>query len=524
MVTVEDGVRLSQSMLWKLQREFFTRVDPLAWSATRVPSYITSNAFIARATARVAAGFLEDCAAGRLGPLDAAAPVTILELGAGSGRFAYGFVRELEARLAGAALGGLRARYVVTDLHEAPVQALRENPRFAPFVRKGLLDFAVLDVEAPGDVRLLESGDTLRADPRANPLAVVANYVFDGVPTDVFEVRDGRLFESHLRLACPETLDPTSPATLGKFRTSFEPAPASDAPYGDAELDALVRHHAERLADGHFLFPVAGLRLVRHLRALGGGRLLVLASDRGHVHENALLGLEAPHLARHGSFSLDVNFHAFAEHARRTGGHAFLPAHHPTHLATVGLLWGCEDGARSRASEAYHDFLEAGGPEDLYVLKKALERQKDRLDLERALAWLRASAWDGEVFMHCLTAFLAGLDTASPPARLDLLDAARHVRDGYYPIGEDRDVPYALGELFQALDALPEAESAFAESLRMYGATADVLHRLATCASGMHRLPEALARLEEALALDPSYESARAMRIAVQAEMKRRKA
>jgi hypothetical protein len=518
-VVVEDGVRLSESSLWDLQRAFFARQDPTAWSAGRVPSYITSNAFMARAAAQVVLGFLDDCREGRLGTVGPRADV--LELGAGSGRFAYGVLRELERRLATAPEGTPRVRYVLTDLDQAPLDALRANPRLARFVASGMLDFAVLDAEAEGSppLRLMESGENLSG---GGPLVVLANYVFDGIRTDAFEVRDGVLLESRLRLACPEGLDPKDPASLPKLVTTFEPEPAADAPYGDPEWDALLQGYAARLSDGHLLVPIATLRLLRRLRAMAGGRLLVLASDRGHVHEAALLGLEPPHLARHGSFSLDVNFDALARHAAATGGHALLPTHHPAHLATVGLLWGAREPGR--AAQAYADAFDHGGPEDLYLLKKTLERQTERLDVERALAWLRLSAHDSEVFLRCAPTLLAGLDAAPPTLRLDVLDAARRAHEAFFPTGERGDVAFVLGELFQALDAVPEAEVLFEESARLHGRTAQTLHRLALCASALHRLPDALALVEEALRVEPDFEMARAMRIALQAELKRRPA
>lgn len=519
MRVVEDGVRLSESSLWDLQRAFFARQDPGEWSRSRVPSYITSNAFVARAAARTVMGFLDDCREGRLGPVPGR--VEVLELGAGSGRFAYGVLRELERRQARAPSGTPRVRYVLTDLDAAPLDALRRNPRFARFLASGLLDFAVIDAEAAGEpeARLLHSGDAIPAQ-GDGPLVVLANYVFDGIRTDVFEVRDGALHESRLRLSCPEGMDPKDPGTLPRFVTRFEQGPAGEAPYGDPEWDLLLRHYAARLSDGHFLFPIATLRLLRRLRRMAGDRLLVLASDRGHVHEAALLGLEAPHLARHGSFSVDVNFHALALHADETGGHALLPAHHPAHLATVGLVWGAAEPGRTAA--AYHEAFDEGGPEDVHLLKRVMERQTERLDVERALAWLRVSAWDPAVFMRCAPAIQAGLDAAPPVLRFDVLDAARRVQEAYFPIGEHEDVSFALGELFQSLDAIPEAQEAFEESARLFGRTSQTLHRLALCASALHRLPEALALVEDALRVEPGFETARAMRIALQAELHRR--
>jgi tetratricopeptide (TPR) repeat protein len=512
LVTVEEGVRLSASCIWDLQRAFFAQQDPRAWSRGRVPSYVTSNAFMARAATRVVGGFLEDAAAGRLGPIDPRSPLHVLELGAGSGRFAYGVLRELAARTRSAARPGPEARYVITDFHPGPLQALRSNPRFQLFVKRGLLDFAVVDAEAPGDVALLESGETLRASRGANPLVAVANYVLDGIRADAFEVRDGVLFENLVRIRCPPQVDPKDPASLPRLLVSFAPAPLGSSPCGDPELDALLRSLAARLPDGAFLFPTSALRLARHLRSLGGGRLLFLAADRGHVHEAALHGLDAPVLMRHGSVSLDVNFHALAAQARASEGLALLPPHHPTHLATIGLLWGCADADASRAARAYREHFASGGPEDLYLLKETIERAPGRLDIEHGLAWLRASAMDPEVFLSCAPGFLDGVDEAGPTVREDLLDAARRVCEAYFPVAGDADVLLALAELLQALDALPEAAALCEESLRLHGRNPENLHRLATCVVGLGRAGEAKALLDEALALAPRYEPARAMR------------
>jgi hypothetical protein len=522
LVTVEEGVRLSESKLWDLQRAFFVHQDPRAWSRGRVPSYITSNAFIARSAARVIAGFLDDCAAGRLGAIDKRAPINVLELGAGSGRFAFGALRELEARASAASRAGLRVRYVITDFDVAPVKALRENTRLRQFVKSGLLDFAVFDVESPGAIKLIERGETLRAAPDGNPVVAVANYVLDGVRTDSFEIRGGQLFESRVRLQVPEGVDAKDPASLPRLIVKFEPVPSGASPYGDVELDGLLGRVAARLADGSFLFPVSALRLVRHLRNLGGGRVLLLAADRGHVHEEALLGLDSPQIMRHGSVSLDVNFHTLAEYAGVTGGRAMLPSHHPTHLATIGLLWGCKDADASRTSEAYREHFAAGGPEDLYLVKEAIEREVKRLDVEHGLAWLRASAWDPEVFLSLAPTFVEHVDKAVLTVRYDLLDAARRVRESYFPIDGDANIPGALGELLEGLDALPEAAEMFEESMRLHGRSAETLHRLATCMSGLHRPSEAQALVDEALSLAPDFEAARAMRIALAADMRRR--
>src|SRR5271156_144655 len=99
---LEEGVRLSRSVLWTIQRNYFDQQGIRAWSEAVVPHYITSNPWIATAYAKVVFGWLRDCAAGGTTgagapspPRPPGQPVYIVELGCGSGRFGYLFLNKL---------------------------------------------------------------------------------------------------------------------------------------------------------------------------------------------------------------------------------------------------------------------------------------------------------------------------------------------------------------------------------------------------------------------------------------------
>src|SRR5262245_51028071 len=80
---LERDVPLSQSLIWRRQREFYMRRGVKAWSEDRVPEYITNNPFITEIYARIVAEFLCECRnAGH-----SETQLRILELGAGSGKF-----------------------------------------------------------------------------------------------------------------------------------------------------------------------------------------------------------------------------------------------------------------------------------------------------------------------------------------------------------------------------------------------------------------------------------------------------
>src|SRR4051812_10203621 len=58
---LESDVSLSNSLIWRRQREFYVQRGLKAWTEDLVPNFITNNPFIAAIYARVVFNFLGDC-------------------------------------------------------------------------------------------------------------------------------------------------------------------------------------------------------------------------------------------------------------------------------------------------------------------------------------------------------------------------------------------------------------------------------------------------------------------------------
>src|SRR4030081_420042 len=110
MHVLEPHVPLAQAMVWRLQRTFYGDQGIAAWSRSHVPQAVTTSPIIARAYARVVLGFWRDMQA-ELAPSQ---PLYIVELGAGSGRFAFRFLNALTALLQNVAGTQPRFMYVMT--------------------------------------------------------------------------------------------------------------------------------------------------------------------------------------------------------------------------------------------------------------------------------------------------------------------------------------------------------------------------------------------------------------------------
>jgi len=507
---LETPRRLSRSLLWRLQRRFFERRGARAWSDGVVPHWITSNPYLAEAYGRVLLGFVRDWRAA----IDPARPLYIIELGAGSGRLAFHVLRHLERLGAGPALRGLDLRYVLTDFAEANLAAYRAHPALAPWLASGRLDLARFDAEHDDAITLERARVTLAPGTAQNPIAVLANYVFDGLPLDCFSVADGRLHEWLVSLGSeqPEA-DLEDPDILARARLAYEQrALDPGAYYGDPALDEILEEHRERLPGTAFTFPAASLQCLARLSALAGGRMLVLSTDKGEVREEALRGQVGPDITVHGSFSIAVNYHAIARFIARGGGEALVPSALPHSVATCAFLLGAPPDGYGETRQAYAEAIDVRSPDDYCSLKQGMERAYAALALPQLIAYLRFTGCDPKILAECLPALLPLARCAAAPERAELLRVLSRAWDAYFHIGEAQDLPFALGMLASALDAWPEAIGFFEGSLRWYGADAGTLFNLAMCHRQLGQDAAARARLDEALAVDPACEPALALR------------
>ena len=467
---------------------------------------MTGNAFVASAYAAVALAFLRDCRSGRLGPIDPDRPIHVVELAAGHGHFGFLFLRALESlRQALPELAALRLRFVMTDLAPANVAAWAASDRLRPFVEQGLLDFGVLDAEKGDEIVLRRSGERLRPESGRNPSFVVANYLFDSLPQDVFFLRRGELFEGavSLRSDRPEDLAAPQPGLLARLRLGWEPRPVA-RPYYAAEpaLERVLEGYRARLADGALLFPVGAMRLLGNVERLLGPRLVLLAADKGESDEAAVVSRGTPALTLHGGFfSLGVDFNALGTLVRDAGGEVLHSPGRDGRLRLAGFLIGGAAGAWAESRLAFAESLGRFSPLDYFALTQQLRRANPAPPLEAALAALRLGRGDTRLWSALTPGLLEQLAAAPPHLRRDLLRELDEAWARFFPMADD--VPFELGRVAARLGQPLEALRFFAESLRRFGPSAPALFNAGLCLYGLRRAREALRLFEAARALAP---------------------
>ena len=494
MAVVERAQRFSQSLLWKLQRRFFEQRGMEARSQAVVPHYVTSNPFIADAYARVVRGFVRDHGL----------PVRIVELGAGSGRFAFQFLKRLE-RLLGP--DERRFKYVLTDFAARNLDAWRSHPSLTGWIADGVLDLARFDVETDDEIRLERSGERLGRGLVEGPLVVLANYVFDGIPQDLFYVEEGRLEALHVTLTSTEEEEVShdDPALLSRLTLAYERHQVSGSYYADPELDGVLEEYRARLGSTVLSFPSVAMRCLQRLNRWARGPMLVLSGDKAWDREESLGGRGEPRVTMHGSLSMMVNHHALARMVLRAGGQVLGTQHLTSSLNVIGLLTG---EAAFETGVAFEEAIERFGPDDFFLLKKASEGRLAELTLPQLLAYLRLTRWDPKSFLECHSALSRHLDTPDERAREDVPFALDRVWDNYYPIGESVDVAFAIASLLVKLGSHASALTYFDHSLKLAGPDAVTVYNRAMCQHHLGRRDDARRDLRWALALDPNLEPA----------------
>ncbi len=497
----EAPVPLSRSLIWSLQSQSY-QAGMRAWEAGIVPSHISSNAFVAERYARVIEGFARD-RGGRDGP------VTIVELGSGSGRLAFYILRSLE-KIWQAAAGSLPPfRYILTDFATDNIDAWQKSGAFDDFARRGLVDFAHFDADMPSSLALRQSGDQIDIDGRLPNLVMVANYVVDSLRQDEFHVENGVLSEVRVAAASSKTGELTDPEVRASIELERERAPIDLPYYNDKILDGLLERYQRKLLRSTFLFPTAFVGAMVFLQRMTAGPMLSLVGARGYRSLAEMEGLEsAPLNLADGYFSMPGNFDALGGVAAAHGGGAMVSEDVDGLFLTGGFLMGARPAAMPETSRAFRNALGNGGARDTYGLLWNIGGVAGDLPPSTALFALRLSNYDPRTMMHLSPAIEKAAKSESRRVRAAMVDALEKVAENHYPLGSSRDMIYRQGRLFQTFEAHSRALACFQESANDSGDHYMRHYRMAQCHVAMGEVAKARQHLDHCLQENPEFDRA----------------
>jgi tetratricopeptide (TPR) repeat protein len=511
-VVYETETRLSDSLLWKLQEHYYSQCGQEAWD--HIPFYPTSNPYIGETYAELIVSVLLDVA----DTLTPEAPIYILELATGTGTFSYYLLKELVAKAACfSALRPLRFCYVMTDFTANNVEAWKANPMLQPFLEAGQLDFAVYRPEDDDQLFLHLAQQPLKAGAVLNPLFAIANYFFDSIHQDVFQVSNHHLSEVCLTWSAAFNPPADPPVELygstaeqarlmGRLEKTESYRPAVMPYYEDPVMNQVLNDYAKFYEKGSILFPLGALRCVQNLLRLSSTNLVLISSDKGFTDTDYMQGHFAHNITpHHGAFSYMVNYNAIGQYFEKLGGVSLLTQERNPILSTAlcARIAKAPGNPLERTTYAFQQKLHQQNKlNDLYYCQSFIFAADERSPSDwfnSYMAMLRVAHFDPIIFCGLadkLYDTLHGLDTSQ---RTLLLEALDRVKGNLYSVRPEHNALFWMGKLYYGLSMVEEAMATFQASVDRFGETECYsMYHLGACSEFLKNYPEALAYFQKA--------------------------
>ncbi len=469
---------VSQSGLWKIQRDYYRHLGVAAWD-DKTPYHLTNSQVLTDTYADLIVAYLRDH------PPDMSRVFYMLELGSGTGKFAYQLVRDLRRKLAYfEELKNLRFCLVLSDIVRENVEFWQAHPKLGEQV-----DFCLME---PGreDLLFLEKSGG-RLDTGAQPLLVLANYVFDSMPHDEFRATPQGLEECLLELR-PES------GVIEEVEVRRSYAPLSDR-YPE-HIQKVLDHYRASVKEGAFTIPVAALDCLQRLRALAP--LAVLASDRGFtaIERMTLYPIHPLTIHQGGCFSHMVNFHALS-------------------LSFASALMTGRELLEGVQTCFFGDF--DCGPNLRYAFQEGFARAnnlnncieiyasfRNKVQLGTLLSFLRLNLCDPNALAAVGKLIPGHLANHSYGERLELLQILEEVWANDYYFRGAPNVTFWLAHVYDSLRLFERALWFYEETARRQGVDAMLLVFQAQCLQNSRQIPEARRRYQQALQLVPGMPEA----------------
>ncbi|WP_438349049.1 tetratricopeptide repeat protein [Paenibacillus sp. FA6] len=501
----EQIYRFSESPIWELQRAYYEEQGLKAWQSGEVPLYITNNPMIARAYADIIFGFLQDRS--RLG--DTTEPVTIVELGAGSGRLAFHVLKELCELMDFSGMALPPFRYCMSDFAIKNIAYWQQHPSLVPFVEQGILDFAHFDAVQDTELHLTESKIVIRPGDLQQPLLVVANYFFDSIPQELLYVGENNIYECRVSLHFSNEAGDLNPSDmLEKVTPEYHYHRAVEYEQESYPYHDVIKMYTDKLEDSHILFPTMGLTCLERLRLLSKEGFLLLTADKGdHRLENWEFA-EPPSIIHHGSFSLTANYHAIQTFFESKGAQSIFTKHHYKNLNVGCILMLPDPLSHSNTRLAYRRFVDRFGPDDFFTMKEWFDEHVDQMELRQILSFWRLGGYDAQLFLQSAQRISDLLPTSDDEEMEDIQIGMDFMWTGYYPMEEQHDLALTCGMLLFEMDLYEEALVYYERSVNLDAADSKALYNMAICYSEAGMEEPARHYAQRALAMEPAHEGA----------------
>ncbi len=334
---LEDKTRLSESIIWELNKNYYQQQGTKAWSSGVVPHYITSNSAVGKTYAELIFALLCDLEANQ--KIDE--PLYILELGAGHGRLCYHILIHLNKRIKSYHKLLPPYVFVLSDIIAENLDFFRHHQQLQPFFENRSLDLSYFDCTESDCIHLEFQNRAINKGELSQPLVVIGNYIFDTIPFDLIKCKNGKISSAFTKITSlhknvhPDNI-PTEELEVEYFFESME-----EPYYENLLYNTIIKEYATSLKNTFLHFPRVALDCLMRLESLSTEGIVLLTMDKGIQHLSLLDNRPKPEWITHGSFSFSVNFHAFIRYFDLLQGKSMFSKYANFHFSTCCIKNEC---------------------------------------------------------------------------------------------------------------------------------------------------------------------------------------
>lgn len=497
----------SDSILWKLQANYFQQKGIDAWRLKQIPSYVTNNPTIANAYAQMVWNFRKDRIQLSSSDSTYTPKLTICELGAGSGEFAFHFIRNLIELFEKDKIDIPKGfRYILTDTVDSTLSFWKSHACFEQWLNIGILDIAYFDALKDNTLQLHISGETISTSSLTEPLIVFSNYVFDSIPQDMFRIENGVISQCFLSLSTPEGLN--NAEKIQHFTPEYSYKPLVGAVYSDQGMNSLLKEYQTKLNSTHLLFPEKAWKAIKNLQALSSEGILLISADKGTSLLSQMDYHPPQEIQRHGSISMPVNIHALSSLALADDNLSFLPDEANVEFSIFSLLLCAKPNNYLALKTAYDLHVNQNNPYNFYLQTRSLKKTANQMKIAEILTYIVKNKFDHNLFIYFLPNLSENCHSYSGEEIESLISVINKVWESYYPLGEDFDLPYQLACLFYAFDNYRQAIVYFNRSIELYGDYTGTFYNVAVCHELLEEKDKAIQLLKRVIEVDSTNKEA----------------
>lgn len=482
---IEENELLSRSKLWNLVKDFYVDAGKDAWDHQGVPFYITSNPMIAYRWAQIV--FHYYLAVNRMFPsYHNSEPFYIFELGAGTGRFAYLFLKfftQLVSQAQNKTQSLLPFKYVMCDLSPKMLDFWSSHPHLKPFIDAGIVDMARVDAAELSTITLMR-GEKISSGSLSLPAVFLSGYFYDTLEHEAFRIGEEDEFELRFSSSIDANLSQTAAyEVLKNFHYEYSPFALSDNHALSAENEfmqkllayyrAQLKNHAVDQFD--FTVPVGALVCNERIKTFSKEACLILSADQGFASFEDHLDFSSIELGRHGTISCPVNYEAYKLYEELKGSEVVLSESARHKLVECALFHSQKTHNYQSVIRMSQELFNHFDCENYWRIFNACAKDPQNSSLDELYFLLKLGYYDPINFFSVLPSLSSKLAQASPSEHKQWKCVFAKVLELFFAVNKQEvDLLLNTGALAFSLGWLDLAQTYFQKGLEIDSQRADL--------------------------------------------------